>query len=91
MTTHSDPSASDPQMIGNAFVKQFYTILHKEPAQAYKFYLDLSVLSRPGPDGVMKTVTSLKVSFYLHKPYTRNHCILFGSCLQQFTELFGNY
>ncbi|KAK6251948.1 hypothetical protein QUC31_013668 [Theobroma cacao] len=60
MTTHSDPSASDPQMIGNAFVKQFYTILHKEPAQAYKFYLDLSVLSRPGPDGVMKTVTSLK-------------------------------
>lgn len=60
MTTQSDPSDSDPQGIGNAFVKQFYTILHNDPSQAYKFYLDLSVLSRPGPDGVMKSVTTVK-------------------------------
>ncbi|XWS23087.1 hypothetical protein CRYUN_Cryun29cG0091400 [Craigia yunnanensis] len=60
MTTQSDTSASDPQGIGNAFVQQFYTVLHNDPTQAYKFYLDLSVLSRPGPDGVMKSVTSVK-------------------------------
>ncbi|XVE91623.1 hypothetical protein REPUB_Repub01dG0026200 [Reevesia pubescens] len=60
MTTQSDPSASDPQGIGNAFVKQFYTVLHNDPTQAYKFYLDISVLSRPGPDGAMKSVTTVK-------------------------------
>ncbi|KAK8979564.1 hypothetical protein V6N11_073559 [Hibiscus sabdariffa] len=56
----SDPPASDPQQIGNAFVEQYYTILHKDPSYAYKFYLDLSVLSRPCPDGSMKSVTTLK-------------------------------
>ncbi|KAK8522832.1 hypothetical protein V6N13_115778 [Hibiscus sabdariffa] len=60
MTMQSDSPASDPQQIGNAFVKQYYTILHKDPSHAYKFYLDLSVLSRPGPDGTMKSVTTLK-------------------------------
>ncbi|KAH1031465.1 hypothetical protein J1N35_043639 [Gossypium stocksii] len=60
MTTQSDPSASDPQGIGNAFVKQYYTVLHNDPSHAYKFYLDLSVLSRPGTDGAMKSVTTLK-------------------------------
>ncbi|KAB1669743.1 hypothetical protein ES319_1Z015100v1 [Gossypium barbadense] len=60
MTMQSDPSASDPQGIGNAFVKQYYTVLHNDPSHAYKFYLDLSVLSRPGTDGAMKSVTTLK-------------------------------
>ncbi|KHG02545.1 Ras GTPase-activating-binding protein 2 [Gossypium arboreum] len=60
MTMQSDPLASDPQGIGNAFVKQYYTVLHNDPSHAYKFYLDLSVLSRPGTDGAMKSVTTLK-------------------------------
>ncbi|XWS64178.1 hypothetical protein CRYUN_Cryun06bG0164100 [Craigia yunnanensis] len=60
MTTESDPSASDAQGIGTAFAKQFYTVLHNDPTQAYKFYLDLSVLSRPDPNGVMKSVTTVK-------------------------------
>ncbi|XP_022726076.1 putative G3BP-like protein [Durio zibethinus] len=60
MTTQSETSPSDAQGIGNAFVKQFYTVLHNDPTQAYKFYLDLSVLSRPDPNGVMKSVTTMK-------------------------------
>ncbi|GMJ04613.1 hypothetical protein like AT1G13730 [Hibiscus trionum] len=60
MTTQSDSPASDPQQIGNAFVERYYTILHKDPSFAYKFYLDSSVLSRPCPDGTMKSVTTLK-------------------------------
>ncbi|KAL4319409.1 hypothetical protein GQ457_18G024510 [Hibiscus cannabinus] len=60
MTTQSDSPASDPQQIGNAFVEQYYTILHKDPSYAYKFYLDSSVLSRPCPDGSVKSVTTLK-------------------------------
>lgn len=67
MTTPTESSASDPQGVGNAFVERFYTVLHKDPTQAYKFYLDSSELSRPGPDGAMKSVTSVKVSFYIYK------------------------
>ena len=90
MTTQSDPSASDPQGVGNAFVQQFYTVLHNDPTQAYKFYLDLSVLSRPGPDGVMKSVTSVKVSFYLQTMHQESWYFI----LLVFTPIynfFGNY
>ncbi|XVE74351.1 hypothetical protein DITRI_Ditri12bG0010300 [Diplodiscus trichospermus] len=60
MTTQSDSSLCDPQEIGNAFVKQFYTVFHNDPTQAYRFYQDLSTLSRPCPDGTMKSVTTVK-------------------------------
>ncbi|XVF85805.1 hypothetical protein PTKIN_Ptkin17bG0147200 [Pterospermum kingtungense] len=60
MTTQMDSSATDALDIGNAFVQRFYTILHKDPTQAFRFYLDSSALSRPGPDGVMKSVTTVE-------------------------------
>ncbi|KAI3895256.1 hypothetical protein MKX03_030605 [Papaver bracteatum] len=50
------PSA---QVVGNAFVEQYYHILHKSPELVYRFYQDASVLSRPGPDGVMSTVSTM--------------------------------
>ena len=90
MTMESDPPASDAQGIGTAFVKQFYTVLHNDPTQAYKFYQDLSVLSRPGPNGVMKSVTTVKVSFYLQTMHQESWYFI----LLVFTPIynfFGNY
>lgn len=55
---YPDPSA---QMLGNAFIEQFYLALHKSPAVVHKFYSDSSVLSRPGADGVMKSATTMQV------------------------------
>ncbi|KAA8541045.1 hypothetical protein F0562_025008 [Nyssa sinensis] len=51
------PSA---QVIGNAFVEQYYHILHQSPDLVYKFYQDSSVLSRPDSNGVMTSVTTMK-------------------------------
>ncbi|KAK7362448.1 hypothetical protein VNO77_04562 [Canavalia gladiata] len=47
-----------PQMVGNAFVEQYYSILHQEPDQVHRFYHESSVLSRPEEDGSMTTVTT---------------------------------
>ncbi|KAM7278438.1 hypothetical protein ACFE04_005572 [Oxalis oulophora] len=60
MATAADPSPNDPQMVGNAFVEQYYTMLHQSPEMVHKFYLDSSVVSRPAPDGTMTSVTTLK-------------------------------
>lgn len=51
------------QMVGNAFVEQYYCILHQKPEEVHKFYNDSSVLTRPGPDGVMRSITTVQVSF----------------------------
>ncbi|CAK8577316.1 unnamed protein product [Lathyrus sativus] len=52
--------ASTPttQMVGNAFVEQYYSILHRDPDQVHRFYHDSSVLSRPEEDGTMTSVTT---------------------------------
>ncbi|XP_027346292.1 ras GTPase-activating protein-binding protein 1-like isoform X3 [Abrus precatorius] len=47
-----------PQMVGNAFVEQYYSILHQDPDQVHRFYHESSVLSRPEEDGSMTTVTT---------------------------------
>lgn len=57
----SDASPT-PQMVGNAFVEQYYSILHQEPDQVHRFYHESSVLSRPEEDGSMTVVTSTVVS-----------------------------
>ncbi|CAA2978690.1 ras GTPase-activating -binding 2 [Olea europaea subsp. europaea] len=62
MQTETPPAAPSAQVVGNAFVEQYYHILHHSPELVFRFYLDTSVLSRPGPDGVMTTVTTMKVS-----------------------------
>ncbi|KAL8471559.1 hypothetical protein ACS0TY_028987 [Phlomoides rotata] len=60
ITSHAPaPSA---QVVGNAFVEQYYHILHHSPELVYRFYQDTSLLSRPGPNGLMTTVTTMKIS-----------------------------
>ncbi|PON64654.1 Splicing factor-like protein [Trema orientale] len=53
-----DPAAPSAQTVGNAFTQQYYLTLHKSPDVVHKFYVDSSVLSRPGPDGVMTSVST---------------------------------
>ncbi|OIV93345.1 hypothetical protein TanjilG_23281 [Lupinus angustifolius] len=48
-----------PQMVGNAFVEQYYSILHQNPDQVHRFYQESSVLSRPEEDGTVTTVTTI--------------------------------
>lgn len=50
------------QVVANAFVEQYYHILHQSPELVYKFYKDSSVLSRPNSNGVMTSVTTMRVS-----------------------------
>ncbi|XP_022884162.1 ras GTPase-activating protein-binding protein 2-like [Olea europaea var. sylvestris] len=54
------PSAPSAQVVGNAFVEQYYHILHQSPELVHQFYQDTSALSRPESDGVMTTVTTMK-------------------------------
>jgi hypothetical protein len=54
-------SAPSPQVVGNAFVEQYYHILHQSPDLVHRFYQDSSLLSRSDSNGVMKTVTTTKV------------------------------
>ncbi|KAJ0747774.1 putative Ras GTPase-activating protein-binding protein [Helianthus annuus] len=54
------PSA---QVVGNAFVDQYYHILHQSPELVHKFYQDSSILSRPDTNGLMSSVTTMQ-GFY---------------------------
>ncbi|KAK4490747.1 hypothetical protein RD792_001452 [Penstemon davidsonii] len=56
----SPPPAPSAQVVGNAFVEQYYHILHHSPELVHRFYQDASVLSRPDPTGIMTTVTTMK-------------------------------
>ncbi|XP_065879087.1 nuclear transport factor 2 [Euphorbia lathyris] len=51
------PSA---EVVGNAFVQQYYHILHQSPELVHKFYQDVSLLSRPDSDGTMTTVSTMQ-------------------------------
>ncbi|KAL8216042.1 hypothetical protein R6Q57_022879 [Mikania cordata] len=51
------PSA---QVVGNAFVEQYYHILHQSPELVHKFYQDSSILSRPDTNGLMSSVTTMQ-------------------------------
>ncbi|KAI4303758.1 hypothetical protein MLD38_039354 [Melastoma candidum] len=53
----SIPSA---EVVGNAFVEQYYHILHQSPGMVHRFYQDSSLLSRPDANGVMSTVTTMQ-------------------------------
>ncbi|KAK4775745.1 hypothetical protein SAY87_023706 [Trapa incisa] len=53
--TESSPSA---RVVGNAFVEQYYHILHQSPGHVHRFYQDSSLLSRPDAGGEMITVTT---------------------------------
>ncbi|KAK9036422.1 hypothetical protein V6N11_078424 [Hibiscus sabdariffa] len=51
------PSA---QVVGNAFVEQYYHILHRSPNLVHRFYQDSSRLSRPDMFGNMTIVTTMQ-------------------------------
>lgn len=49
-----------PQVVGGAFVQQYYFVLHKSPDQVHRFYQDSSILSRPDSNGMMTSVTTMQ-------------------------------
>lgn len=74
MASQADTSAQvDPQLVGNSFVEQYYKALHQYPEHLHRFYQDSSFFSRPGPDGVVILVTTMKVcSFSFLLKYYKN-------------------
>ncbi|KAL5548900.1 hypothetical protein UlMin_004131 [Ulmus minor] len=55
-----DPAMPTAQSITNAFIQQYYVILHKSPDMVYKFYCEPSVHVRFRSDGAMTMITSLQ-------------------------------
>lgn len=47
------------QVVGNAFVQQYYHILHQSPGLVHRFYQDVSKLGRPEEDGSMSITTTM--------------------------------
>lgn len=66
LQTEIPPAAPIAQVVGNAFVEQYYHILHHSPESVYRFYQESSVLSRPDSFGAMTSVTSMQVRYLLH-------------------------
>ncbi|KAK9277743.1 hypothetical protein L1049_007290 [Liquidambar formosana] len=54
------PPAHPPEFVGTSFVERYYRMLCESPEEVHKFYQDSSVLSRPGLDGVMTSVTTMQ-------------------------------
>jgi hypothetical protein len=57
--------------VGNAFVNQYYNVLHQSPQVVHRFYTDASLFTRAeaGPDGAVDTVMTQDVC--LLEPSTR--------------------
>jgi hypothetical protein len=48
--------------VGNAFVHQYYNVLHQSPELVYRFYQEASRLGRPANPGAdMDVVTTMEV------------------------------
>ncbi|KAL3615950.1 hypothetical protein CASFOL_040244 [Castilleja foliolosa] len=48
------------QVVGNAFVQQYYHILHHSPGLVHRFYQDISKLGRPEENGSLSTTTTMQ-------------------------------
>ncbi|XP_022847194.1 ras GTPase-activating protein-binding protein 1 isoform X3 [Olea europaea var. sylvestris] len=48
------------QLVGNAFVHQYYNVLHHSPGIVHRFYQDTSKLGRPEDDGSMGITTTMQ-------------------------------
>ncbi|KMS97102.1 hypothetical protein BVRB_7g178840 [Beta vulgaris subsp. vulgaris] len=62
MAAPADPAVviiPSPEIVGNAFARQYYSILHTSPALVYRFYQDVSQLGRVGDGGAMGSTTSM--------------------------------
>ena len=44
------PLPLDPAIVGKAFVKQYYTQMHRDPSQMHRFYLDQSSFVHGGAE-----------------------------------------
>ncbi|XP_074277827.1 nuclear transport factor 2-like [Silene latifolia] len=60
MQAESPADIPAAQIVGNAFVEQYYHILHQSPELVYRFYQDSSVLTRPDSNGVITTATTMQ-------------------------------
>ncbi|KAK6279992.1 hypothetical protein POUND7_020259 [Theobroma cacao] len=60
LETATPPATPSAQVVGHAFVEQYYHILCNSPELAHRFYHDSSVLSRPDSNGVMTSVTTMQ-------------------------------
>lgn len=60
LQTATPPTTPSAEVVGNAFVEQYYHILHQSPELVYRFYQESSVISRPDSNGVMTSVTTMK-------------------------------
>ncbi|KAI6683229.1 hypothetical protein NL676_029142 [Syzygium grande] len=54
------PAPPSAEVVGNAFVKQYYNILCQSPETMHRFYQDSSFLGRPDVNGVMTVVTTIQ-------------------------------
>lgn len=64
MTTQQvSPAAVVPvppaSVVRNAFVHQYYHVLHQSPQMVFRFYQDSSKLGRPEPNGEMSCTTTM--------------------------------
>lgn len=48
------------QVVGNAFVHQYYHILHQSPELVFRFYQDISKLGRLEENGIMGVTTTME-------------------------------
>ncbi|CAH8305438.1 unnamed protein product [Eruca vesicaria subsp. sativa] len=48
------------EVVGRAFVEQYYHILHQSPGLVHRFYQDSSLLTRPNLTGSVTTVTTMQ-------------------------------
>lgn len=49
--------------VGNAFVHQYYHILHQSPELVFRFYQDISKLGRLEENGIMGVTTTMEVRY----------------------------
>ncbi|CAK9142423.1 unnamed protein product [Ilex paraguariensis] len=56
----SDSFYVSAQDVGNVFVDKYYHLLHRSPELVHKFYDNKSLLSRPGPNSEMTSVTTIQ-------------------------------
>lgn len=61
MQAESPAATPSAQVVGNAFVEQYYLILHQSPELVFRFYQESSIMSRPDSNGVMTSVMTMPV------------------------------
>lgn len=60
MQTENPQLPPSAEVVGNAFVEQYYYVLHRSPELVFRFYRDSSVMSWPDSNGLMSSVTTMQ-------------------------------